>query len=63
MTFSTWRDIFLMGAGVYAIGGLVYIPFIKAEPQPWNFKKGEEKGDNPEMTDCMELRGSKEAPL
>ena len=35
-TFASWRAIFLLGAAVYAFGGAVYIPFIRAEPQPWN---------------------------
>ena len=35
-SFGTWRAIFLLGAAVYALGGAVYIPFIRAEPQPWN---------------------------
>jgi hypothetical protein len=57
MTFSTWRDIFLMGAAVYTIGGLIYIPFIKAETQPWNFKKRDD-GDTVKMSDCLELRAT-----
>ena len=35
-TFGSWRAIFLLGAAVYAFGGAVYVPFIRAEPQPWN---------------------------
>ena len=35
-TFASWRAIFLLGAAVYAFGGAIYIPFIRAEPQPWN---------------------------
>ena len=35
-SFGTWRAIFLLGAAVFALGGAVYIPFIRAEPQPWN---------------------------
>ena len=26
----------MLGAAVYALGGAVYVPFIRAEPQPWN---------------------------
>ena len=39
MTFSAWRIVFLTGAGVYAFGTAVYIAFIQAKPQPWNYRK------------------------
>ncbi len=49
MTFATWRGVFLMGAAVYTFGGLVYIPFVRVEPQPWNYvNKGKEEAKEPE---------------
>ena len=32
-TLGSWRAIFLLGAAVYTFGGIVYIAFIRAEPQ------------------------------
>jgi hypothetical protein len=39
MTFSAWRTIFLIGAGFYMFGAVVYAILIKADPQPWNYPK------------------------
>ena len=43
MTFSAWRIVFLTGAGVYAFGTAVFITFIQAQPQPWNYRKDKEQ--------------------
>ena len=43
MTFSAWRVVFLTGAGVYAVGAAVYVALIQAHPQPWNYRRRDDR--------------------
>ncbi len=44
MTFSYWRSVFLLAAGIYFVGNLAYVLLISGEVQEWNYpKRSEEK--------------------
>ena len=43
MTFSAWRVVFLTGAGVYAVGAAIYVALIQAHPQPWNYRRRDDR--------------------
>ena len=43
MTFTAWRTVFFLGGAVWIAGGTIYLIFIQAKVQGWNFVQSEDE--------------------
>jgi hypothetical protein len=46
MTFSAWKLVFGLAAGIYTVGNLVYVFSIEGKPQSWNFPEQTNSDEN-----------------
>ena len=52
MTFTAWRIVFFLAAGIYTFGAVVYAVFISADIQPWNYPEEKENKDEVDGNDA-----------
>ena len=43
-TFTQWKIVFALAAGIYLLGNFCYVVMISAEVQPWNFGPEDHNG-------------------
>jgi len=60
-TFEAWRLIFYLGAGVYALGTIIYCIFGSGEVQPWAKPKETEELEGLDATNKEAVAKEREA--